>query len=40
MLSDVRALGPLGICSCGPDCQLGAWDLELMFPHAMSGAQP
>lgn len=31
MLSSVRALNPLGICSCGPDHQLGVWDLELMF---------
>lgn len=28
MLSDVRALGPLGICSCGPDCQLGPGTLS------------
>lgn len=31
MLSSVRALNPLGICSCGPDHHLGVWDLELMF---------
>lgn len=40
MLSSVRTLDPLGICSCGPDCQLGNWDLELLFPFALSGAQP